>query len=135
MPKHKHINKSRHLECFREYLAVGEVVNLVLVAVALKFKPNETVFARIRCFVVYPVRPYLGPFGVLARIGKRGVSTRYSTFSCPRAKGGVPVITVRLPCSYVRANQNEGFRVLVEPGPRGIHVWNGLYTDTSIKPY
>ncbi len=39
---------------------------------------------------------------------------------------GVPVITVRLPCSYVRANQNTGNRVLVTPGPRDILVWYSL---------
>ncbi len=105
-PNHKHSNTPRHLECFRENLLVVEVANLAVAAVPLKFKPNETIFASIRCFEVYPARHHPGLFGVLARTRKGGVSTRYSTFSSPRAKGGVPVITVRLPCSYIRANQN-----------------------------
>jgi len=119
-PNHKRINKPRHPECFRENLAIAKVANLVLATFALKFKPHEVVFACMRCFVVYPIRPYHGLFGLLARTGKGGVSTRYSTFFCPRVKGGVPFITIRLPCSYVWANQNTLNRVLEEPGPRGI---------------
>ena len=121
-PNHKHNNKPRHPESFRYNLTVTKFANLAVATVAFKCKPNETIFARIRCFVVYPVRPHPGLFGLLARNGKGGVSIRYSTFSRPRAKGGVPVITVRSPFSYVRANQNIGNRVLEEPSPRGILV-------------
>ena len=115
-PNHKHSNKPRHLECFRENLAVAEVANLAVAAVALKFKPNETVFASIRCFVVYPVRPYPGLFGVLARTGKGGVSTRYSTFSLLAARS-----SYRWSSSYNRTVTmlvHTGQSEYRKPGPR-----------------
>ena len=45
-------------------LAVAEIVFLAVAAVGLNFKPNETDFARIRCFTIFPVRTYSWPFWV-----------------------------------------------------------------------
>ena len=86
-PNHKHDIKQRHPECFRENLAVAKVANLAVAAVVLNIERNDTTFARIRCSVrPYPVRPYPSLLGLLAKIGKGGVSTRNSTFSSPRLK-------------------------------------------------
>ena len=43
-------------------LAVAEIAFLAVATIALNFEPNEAVFARIRCFVVYAVRLYPGLF-------------------------------------------------------------------------
>ncbi len=61
---------------FIENLAVAEVANLAVAAVVSSIERNDTVFARMRCFIVYPVRPYPGIFRLLARTGKGGVSTK-----------------------------------------------------------
>ena len=67
-----------------------------------------------RTFVSWPFWGYEG-----------GVPTRNSTSKPPRATGGVSHFSVRLPCSYVRANQTTRISLLVELSPRGTHVWNG----------
>ena len=126
-PNNKHNHKPRSLKCFRVNLAVADTAFLAVAAVALNLKLNETLFSRIRCFVVYRIRLYPSLFELLARTGNGGVSSRSFTTSPPHATGGVPHITVRLPCSYIRANQTIINRVLEEPGPRGTPVWNGRY--------
>ena len=115
-PNHKHSNKPRHPECFIENLAVAEVANLAVAAVVLNIERNDTVFARIRCFIVYPVRPYPGIFGLLARTGKGGVSTRYSTFSLLAARS-----SYRWSSSYNRTVTmlvHTGQSEYRKPGPR-----------------
>ncbi len=60
---------------------VVDVANLAVAAVVSNIERNDTVFARIRCFMVYPVRPYPGHFGLLARRlgGRVPICNSYAT--------------------------------------------------------
>ena len=63
----KDSNKPRTPKCFRVNSAVAEITFLAVAAVALNVKPDETVFARIRCFIIFPVRS--GTYVFLAFLG------------------------------------------------------------------
>ena len=124
-PNHKHSNKPRHPGCFIENLAVAEVENLAVAAVVLNIERNDAVFARIRCLQYIPyvrILVYLGSSRGLEKVEYLLDTPPFPSSRPDPVIGGVLVITVRLPCSYIRANQNTGNRVLVTPGPRDIPV-------------
>jgi hypothetical protein len=62
-PNNKHSNKPRGRKYFRVNLAVADIAFLSVAAVALNAETKETIFACIRCFIIYPIRPYSWPFG------------------------------------------------------------------------